>query len=174
MNQHRYILTTSRLRLREFTENDIDNLMLINSDPQVMQYFSNTLDHAENGALLQQILARNKRDGTSFWAAELLQTSEFIGMIGLLQQTIDDAEELEIAYRVARKHWGQGYATEAALGCKEYAFNQLARDRVISLIRPVNIPSIRVAEKVGMKLEKMIMFHGFEHRVYCVEQDTRI
>ncbi|MFW5785586.1 MAG: GNAT family N-acetyltransferase, partial [Chitinispirillaceae bacterium] len=85
---------------------------------------------------------------------------------GLLKQIIDGIKEVEVSYRLLDKYWGRGYGTEAALGCMQYARDVLHKSSVISLIREVNKPSIRVAEKNGLTVEKEALFCGLQHLVY--------
>jgi RimJ/RimL family protein N-acetyltransferase len=85
-------------------------------------------------------------------------------------QEVDGVDELEVGYHFKTNHWGNGYATEAARGCMEYAFNQLGRRRIISMIRPENIPSRRVAERNGLRIDKQIFWRGYDHYVYAIER----
>ena len=97
----------------------------------------------------------------------LLKPSEqFIGIAGLLHQEVDNEKETEISYRILPEYWNKGYATEAATACKKYAEAELKRKRLISLIHPQNIASIRVATKLGAKKTRSIIFIGEEHGIY--------
>ncbi|MBZ5503965.1 MAG: GNAT family N-acetyltransferase [Acidobacteriia bacterium] len=69
--------------------------------------------------------------------------------------------------------WGRGYATEAAQSCLEYAFSSLGTERVIALVRPENLGSCRVAEKIGMTCEKVIFWRGYDHCIYAADVETR-
>jgi RimJ/RimL family protein N-acetyltransferase len=101
----------------------------------------------------------------------LNSTHELIGDCGLVGQTVDGVDEIEIGYHVRRDLWGQGYATEAARACKDYGFANLAVDRLISLIRPENLASRRVAEKNGMTIWKEVTRANLLHYVYAIRQD---
>ena len=90
----------------------------------------------------------------------------FWEICGLLSQIIDRKKEIEVGYRISDKFWNQGIATEAAKGCIAYASDHLKLHSLISLIRSVNQPSIRVAEKNGFRFEKETIFQGVLHRVY--------
>jgi ribosomal-protein-alanine N-acetyltransferase len=90
------------------------------------------------------------------WATIHKETGKFIGRCGLLPWTIDSQQEVEVAYTIAREYWGQGLATEAARAILNYGFEKLHLLRLICLIDPENIPSQRVAEKIGMRLEKRV------------------
>ncbi len=98
----------------------------------------------------------------------LKTTGEVIGDCGLVWQEVEGHQELEIGYHVRRDQQMQGYATEAASACQEYAFNVLDNVRVISLIRPENIPSRRVAEKNGLKIVQETLWRDIPHYIYAV------
>lgn len=99
---------------------------------------------------------RYQTDGFGLWGTVLKQTGELIGDCGLTRQDLNGTSEIEIGYHVRRDLWGQGLATEAARACQEYGFANLKTERLISLIRPENLASRRVAEKNGMKLEQEV------------------
>jgi RimJ/RimL family protein N-acetyltransferase len=99
------------------------------------------------------------------------QTNEFVGQCGLLIQTIDDKEELEIGYSIMPAHRGKGYASEAAIKCKEFAFKNNYSNSIISVIVPENIASIKVALKNGMQLEKTTISKGDKVNIYRVTFD---
>jgi RimJ/RimL family protein N-acetyltransferase len=168
------ILETARLQLREFVPEDATALARILSDSETMRYYPAPFDRAG----VEEWIARNRRryalDGHGLWAMLLKSTGELIGDCGLTKQNVDGSDEIEIGYHVRRDHWGQGYATEAALACCDYGFANLPVERLISLIRPENLPSCRVAEKNGMKIWKEVMWHGLPHCVYAVERPTPV
>ncbi len=96
----------------------------------------------------------------------LKETDELIGDCGLVRQTVDGRTEIEIGYHIHKKYWSRGFATEAAKACKAYGFHQLHFNKLICLIDPKNIPSIRVAEKIGFTKEKEVFIFGKNHAVY--------
>lgn len=104
------------------------------------------------------------------WAVILREGQQFVGDCGLIVQEVDGVEELEVGYHFNRNFWGLGLATEAARGCMEYAFHHLNRRRIISMIRPENISSRRVAERNGLKIEKELFWRGYQHYVYSIER----
>ena len=105
----------------------------------------------------------------------VLKTSgEVIGDCGLVTQQIEGRPELEVGYHLRRDQWGHGYATEAARGCMEYAFGTLDAPKVISLIRQENVPSRRVAERNGMKVEREVMYFGLTHLMYAIRKLSAI
>ena len=97
-----------------------------------------------------------KHSELGLWATIHKETGKFIGRCGLLPWEIDGELEIEIAYLIDKAYWGQGLATEAAKGILHYGFEQLNLSRLICLIDPDNIASQRVAEKIGMSLEKRV------------------
>jgi RimJ/RimL family protein N-acetyltransferase len=106
----------------------------------------------------------------------LKSSGELIGDCGLTVQDVDGANEIEIGYHLRRDLWGQGLATEAASACRDFGFARLPVERLISLIRPENLPSRRVAEKNGMTVWKEVMWKDLLHLVYAIRRegtDTR-
>jgi RimJ/RimL family protein N-acetyltransferase len=163
-------LTTERLTFREMVVEDLDFLHSILGDPEVMRFYPKVFDRV--GALdwLNRAMARQQRDGHSFWLVADKITGEPIGQVGLLNQEVDGIVEAEIGYMLARHQWRNGYAREAAVAVRDYAFDQLSKQRVISLIRPVNIPSQRVAMSYGAKPEKLVRWRDYEHLVFALNR----
>ena len=161
------ILETERLRLREFVPQDADALAAVLGDPVAMQYYPAPFNRKEVEEWIERNIQRYRRAGYGLWAMLLRDTKEVIGDCGCFLRDVDGRDDIEIGYHVRRDLWGNGYATEAAHACMEYAFTKLGVDRVISLIRPENVQSIRVAEKNGLTCEKIIFWRGYEHYVYA-------
>lgn len=164
------ILQTERLLLREITRDDAGDLLEIWGDPEAMRLFPQTLDREEMNAWIERNLKRYEEYGFGLWAAILKDDGQFAGDCGLMMQDVDGAQELEVGYHFKRRYWGQGLATEAARACMDYAFNQLGRRRIISMIRPENTSSRRVAERNGLKIEKEVFWRGYQHYVYAINQ----
>jgi RimJ/RimL family protein N-acetyltransferase len=169
------IFQTARLLLREFTPEDVDALALVLSDPETMRYYTVPFDRVR----VEQWIERNRRryrdDGVGLWAMELTapQDSEFhkmIGDCGIILQQVDGERLYEIGYHLRRDFWGQGLATEAAIACRDWAFAHLKAERLISLIRPENLASCHVAERVGMIVWKEVKWRGLPHYVYSIER----
>ena len=162
------VLETPRLRLREFIPSDAEALALVLSDPETMRFYPKPFDRAG----VEQWVARNMRryveNGHGLWGMVLTSTGELIGDCGLTVQNVDDVNEIEIGYHVRRDLWGLGLATEAARACRDYGFGRLTVERLVSLIRPENVPSRRVAEKNGMTVWKELMWRGLPHLVYAI------
>lgn len=161
-----FILETERLRLEALDESYFEDLYSLLSNEVVHRYFPATLNRRDSEEFLREVQKRYSEDGYCFWAVIRKEDNAFLGICGLLKQIVEEHEETEVGYRILDKYWGQGYGTEAALGCMHYAKDVLHKSSVISLIREVNKPSIRVAEKNGLTPEKRTIFHGLEHLVY--------
>jgi RimJ/RimL family protein N-acetyltransferase len=103
----------------------------------------------------------------------LKETGELVGDCGLIRQELDRTVEVEIGYHVRRDLWGRGMAPEAAAACRDYGFEMLRAKRLISLIRPENLASRRVAEKIGLALWKTVDWRGLSHCVYVIRANTQ-
>jgi [ribosomal protein S5]-alanine N-acetyltransferase len=168
------VLETERLLLRKLTINDVSALQEVLGDPIAMQWYPAPFDRASVGEWIRRNMERYERDGHGLWAMILKSSGELIGDCGCVIQVVEDKEEVEIAYHVRRDLWGNGYATEGARACMEYAFNTLRAPRVISMIRPENINSRRVAEKNGLTCEKIVFWPpkgysggSYDHCIYA-------
>ena len=165
------ILETSRLVLRELRLQDTDSLALVLSDPETMRFYPAPLKRPEVEQWIARNLSRYASDGHGLWAMVLKSTGEMIGDCGLTVQDVDGATDIEIGYHIRRDLWRQGLATEAARACRDYGFAHLTVPRLISLIRPENLPSRRVAEKNGMKIASETMRKGLLHYVYAITRE---
>jgi ribosomal-protein-alanine N-acetyltransferase len=161
------ILETSRLLLREFVAQDADALAAVLGDPVAMRYYPAALDHKGVEEWIGKNIGRYQRDGFGLWAMALKDSCELIGDCGCILQDVEGANHVEVGYHVRRDLWGKGYATEAARACMQYAFTALGSTRIISMIRPENVQSVRVAEKNGLTCEKIIFWRGYEHCIYA-------
>lgn len=166
------ILETARLRLRRFTLADADALEAVLGDPVAMQYYPAPYDRAGIEDWIRRNLARYADSGFGLWAMLPKHSDELIGDCGCYVREIDGNFEFEMAWHVRRDLWGRGYATEAAQSCLEQAFSSLGAERVIALVRPENVGSCRVAEKIEMKCERVIFWRGYDHRVYAKSRDS--
>ena len=164
------VLETSRLILREFSAQDADALGLVLSDPETMQFYPAPFDRAGVDEWIVRNQRRYAQDGYGLWAMVLKSSGELVGDCGLTVQMMDGAREIEIGYHVRRDLWGQGLATEAARACRDFAFARFSVERLISLIRPENVSSRRVAEKNGMTVWKEIMWKDLLHLVYSIRR----
>lgn len=162
---------TARLELRELVEGDLDALAEVLGDPISMRYYPQPFTREGTLALIQRQRERYTRYGYGLWAVIRREDGAFLGDTGILIQHVEGVDELEVGYHILRTEQRKGYATEAARACIDYAFEQLGRERMIALIRPENLPSRRVAEKLGMRIEKRIDWHGMAHDVHVMRRE---
>ncbi len=164
------ILETQRLVLREIDANDLDFLAQVLSDSEVMHYWPRSFTRDETREWIDKQQRRYREDGCGYWLAVEKDTSQPIGQVGVMMVDLDGARRPGLGYIIHQPFWRRGYATEAARGCCDFVFNTLDLPGAIALVRPENTPSIGVAEKLGMSVERRIMFAGFEHLVYAVRR----
>lgn len=145
-------LESARLVLRQWRDDDLGEFAAMSSDPQVMRYFPAPLTRLEAAALIGRIRGHFNEYGFGLWALERKDSGAFIGMTGLAQVNFDAhfTPAVEIVWRLARRHWGQGYASEAAWTCLRCAFAQLRLEQVVSFTAQSNLPSQKVMEAIGM------------------------
>ena len=144
------IFETERLFLREMTQEDLPSLCKILQDEQVMYAYEGAFSLEEVQSWLDNQIRRYKEDGYGLWAVILKETGVMIGQCGLSMQEVKGSERLEIGYLFQKDYWHQGYASEAAIACKEYAFSVLKANEVCSIIRDTNTASQNVALRNGM------------------------
>jgi RimJ/RimL family protein N-acetyltransferase len=106
--------------------------------------------------------------GFGLWVMESITTSEFLGDCGLTPQTVDGVTAVELGWHTKRSRWNQGFATEAALACRDLAFTRFGLNRLISIIDPENLASRRVAEKVGMREERITLHEDYPCVIYTI------
>jgi len=159
-------LETARLRLRQFSEADLDAYAVMCADPDVMRYLGTgvTMNRGETWRAIAGMLGHWQLRGYGMWALESRQTGELVGRAGFINP--EGWPGFELGWVLGKAHWGKGYATEAAREAQRYAYEVLKRDRFISLIRHANTPSIRVAERLGSKLAGEVELMGGPTLVY--------
>jgi [ribosomal protein S5]-alanine N-acetyltransferase len=166
-------LETQRLVFRELTWGDIDFVFKMLSHPQVMRFYPRCYTRKESRTWLERQRDRYLQYGHGLWLVSDKNTLTPVGQVGLVTQFLRDKHEIEVGYLIQFPYWRQGFATEAAMACRDYAFDFLGKKRVISLIRPENRPSRGVALKLGMHPEEHIEYGGFRHIVYSVNQSRQ-
>lgn len=146
------MIETERLRLRQWRGDDFQFFAALNADPEVMEYFPALLSPAESDAAAQSNRRQIEEHGWGLWAVERLDTAEFIGFTGLWQvpETYPFAPAVEVGWRLARAHWGMGFATEGARASVDFGFGELGLDEIVSMTAVDNVRSRRVMEKLGM------------------------
>jgi len=144
------IIETKRLYLREMTMEDLSAAGEIVYDEQTMYAWNGPWSEEENIEGIQKQILGYREEGFGRWAVVLKETNKVIGICGLQWCDTDKDKVLEIGYLFNRAYWHKGYAAEAALACKKYAFDVLNYDEVFSLIRDTNFASMNVAIRNGM------------------------
>ena len=162
------VLETPRLILRPFCGEDLDRLAELMANRDFMRFSSGVFSREKAKEFLEKILSWDRNGQPSQFAMIDRATANLIGYCGFYHQHIDGIDEVEIGYRLHSAYWNQGLTTEAAQAVRDHGFRDLNLARVISLIHPDNIPSRRVAEKLGMKLEKQTMYRGFPTNVFAL------
>jgi RimJ/RimL family protein N-acetyltransferase len=144
-------LRTERLLLRHWAEADREPFAVLNSDPEVMRYFPAPLDRAASDAFVDRLEQSMTERGWGLWALERLDTGELIGFTGLHPAVdLPPSPAVEVGWRLASAHWGQGFAPEAARAALAVAFAGLGLDEVVSFTTTGNAPSRRVMRKLGL------------------------
>lgn len=166
------ILQTPRLYLREMTQSDYPALCKMLKDSDVMYAYEGAFTDLEVQAWLDNQQKRYTDCGYGLWAVILKETGEMIGQCGLTKQNVNEKELLEVGYLFQKAYWHNGYATEAAVGCKEYAFARLKAKSVYSIVRDTNEPSQKVALRNGMTKTGAFMktYKGIDMPHYIYEE----
>ncbi len=145
-------IRTPRLHLRTWRDEDLAPFAEMNGSPEVMEFFPRTLDRAESDAMVARIRDHFDRHGFGFWAVEVPGVADFIGLVGLAIPRFKAhfTPCVEIGWRLARAHWGRGYATEAARAALEFGFRDLGLEEIVSFTTTTNLRSRAVMERIGM------------------------
>lgn len=151
-------LETTRLVLREMVPADVEGLHRLFSDPVLMRFWP-VFTRADTQAWVEDNRRRYVTDGYGMWTVTLKGDDAAIGDSGMIRHEIDGGWVTGIGWHLQRRHWGKGYATEAALASRDYAFDRMGVSRIVATIHPENQQSINVATKIGMTFWK-----EFEHR----------
>jgi RimJ/RimL family protein N-acetyltransferase len=163
---HAPALTTERLHLRMLQESDFDEYSAIHRDPDVTRYTARAhFDELDTWRHLAMILGHWVLRGFGMWGVFERNTNRLAGRAGFFQPAT--WPDFELGWTIGKEFWGRGYAPEAAKACLDHAFGEMKRPRVISLIDPENVASIRVAEKIGESLtDERFVTGGHELLVY--------
>lgn len=155
-------LRTERLRLRRWSDADLEPFAALNADPVVMEHFPAPLTRAESDELVARIESTFDDEEVGLWAVEVTATGRFTGFTGLWPATFEApfTPAVEVGWRLAREHWGQGYAPEAARASIADGFERLGLDEIVSMTAVGNDRSRRVMEKLGMTRDPA---DDFEH-----------
>jgi RimJ/RimL family protein N-acetyltransferase len=166
-------IETPRLVLRLFDAGDLDAYAAMTADPEAMRFIGSgaTLARADAWRQLAMFVGHWRLRGHGMWAIERRDTGALIGRAGFLEP--EGWPGCELAWLLDRASWGQGYATEAARAALAFGFERLGLGRVISLIYPDNLRSIRVAERLGQHFDGEIDAFGARVRLYSVRRAVR-
>lgn len=161
------VIETERLLLRPMQAADVDDLLLIFADPKVMAAFEEPVfDRAQMERWIRRNLEHQAQYGYGLFSVILKASGLLAGDCGLEQMTVGERPEIELGYDFQSRYWNRGLATEAATAVLDYAFWTLQLPRIISLIRPANKASQRVAEKIGMRLTTTVVRHAQQYLLY--------
>jgi RimJ/RimL family protein N-acetyltransferase len=157
------ILETERLILRPLVLEDAAALYSIYSDPETMKFMGQAPDSVaqERNNIQSHIIHHYEKCEAGLWATLLKDNNQLIGRCGLMHKQIGGVPEVELAYLLGRKYWSKGLATEAAAVILQYGFTKCGLSRIVAVIHPQNAASIRIAEKIGMKYEREVMYGEF-------------
>jgi RimJ/RimL family protein N-acetyltransferase len=159
-------LETERLRLRTFVEADFDDYARMCADPEMMRYIGQgtAVSRADAWRSLAMLLGHWQLRGYGMWAVEEKATGAFIGRLGLHYP--EGWPAIEVGWLIDRARWGQGLATEGGRAAINFGFERLNLERISSVIHPENAASIRVAEKLGMRLERTALLRDMDVQIY--------
>jgi ribosomal-protein-alanine N-acetyltransferase len=145
-------LRTERLLLRPWEDDDVEPFAEMGQDPEVMVHMPGLLDPMQSQALVLRVRAHFAKHGWGLWAVEVPQKASFIGFVGLQWVPFEShfTPAVEVGWRLARPHWGHGYATEAARAAVEFGFDEAGLEEVVGMTVPANVRSQRVMERIGM------------------------
>ena len=145
-------LRTERLVLRRWRAEDLAPFGALNADPVVMEHFQTMLSREESDAMASRIDAEFEDCGFGLWAVEVSGGSPFIGYVGLhrVPFVAPFTPAVEVGWRLAREHWGHGYATEAATEAVRFGLEDIGLEEVVSFTTPDNVRSWKVMESIGM------------------------
>ena len=168
------VLKTPRLYLRKIRMADRPAIGSILQDAEVMYAWEHAFSDDEVTDWMEQNLMRYDRDGYSYWAVMEKSTGDLVGLCGLLAEKAGDESDLGVGYIFGKKYWHRGYAQESVSACVDYAFRTLGAGHVTAQIRPNNLPSVKVAERLGMTVRSQFLkrYRGKDmiHLIYYLEK----
>lgn len=162
-------LETERLRLRPLVPDDLDALLAVLSDPMSMRFYPKPFDRQMTRAWIDRWIDAYE-DGLGLLGIEERKTGELVGDCGPSLQQVEADSFVELGWHVRGDRQGRGYATEAGAACRHHAWEVLDVDRLISLIRPENVPSWKVARKLGFRPWRGTVRAGMAHVVWSIER----
>jgi len=165
------IVETGHLRLREFGHGDLDDLAATVGDEEQMAFFPRPKTRDEAAAWISRNVAFYEEHGFGIWLVEPLATPRFLGYCGIRPLDLEGVPEIEIGCHIRKAFWNRGIATEAAAACRDLAFGRFGLSRVVAVIHPDHTASRRVAEHIGMHLERMtVVDDDYPAVIYVAER----
>ncbi|MBH0085653.1 GNAT family N-acetyltransferase [Psychrobacter sp. SCQQ22] len=178
------MIETERLYLRQWRASDFAIFAEMNADLDVMKYFPKLLSPKVSDAIANKCSQLINDKGWGFWAVSLKETDSFIGMVGLNEAHADMsfAPAVEIAWRLHKDYWGQGYATEAARASLNFAFDTLGFDEVVAFTAVINEHSQLIMQRIGMSNTQENFYHPMldsnhrlaEHVLYKITPEQKL
>ena len=175
-------LETERLLLRQWSKDDYSAFATMNADSVVMEYYPNTLTSEQSDALAEKFENMIAQQGWGFWALELKDQASFIGFVGLNEPgyTLPVTPCVEIGWRLDKKYWGRGYATEAAKAVLDFSFNKLNLNEIFSFTPASNLRSRALMERLNMLNTEQNFSHPLvpannllsEHVLYKIDKSA--
>lgn len=161
------VCETESLILRRLSLSDVPALTEILSDPEVMKHSVNGVcDEAATRKFVEWCLSCYESHGVGPWALIDKKSSELVGFCSAAPEMVGDVEEINLGYRVARRYWHKGLASEAARAVLSYVFGEKLFNSVVVIIEPEHLASLKVAEKAGFSSFDVLEFHGRPVRLY--------
>ncbi|WP_338812964.1 GNAT family N-acetyltransferase [Bernardetia sp. Wsw4-3y2] len=153
---NKYIFKSQRLGFRNWKDSDTENLFALNSDKDIMEFFPYLPSLEQTKDFIERMTTQFENNGFCYFAVDELETEEFIGFIGIAEQTFeaDFTPCVDIGWRLDKKYWNKGYASEGAKRCLEFAFNDIKLESIKAVAPKINLKSRKVMEKIGMKYAK--------------------
>jgi len=172
LNADAAVFDTERLRLRQWKDSDREPYAAMNADPRVMEFFPSVQSREASDASIDMWSSAIAAGGFGNWAVELRETGEFIGFTGLSvpRRALPFMPCVEIGWRLAARHWGHGYASEAARHALQIGFEHFGLDEIVSFTAVVNLRSRAVMERIGMR----DAHEDFEHPALPVGHSLRL
>lgn len=161
-------LDTERLILRALSLGDLDDVASLPGDAEGLIHWGPPLSRDESRSWIERNLRRYEDDGFGRCAIVLRSTGELVGDCGLIRTLVEGQPEVELGWVVRRSHRGKGIAVEAAAAWRDYAFDTLRLERIVSMVSEKNVVSRRVAEKLGMTVEREAMWGDLPHLMYSI------
>lgn len=162
------IIDSERQYLKEFTASDVDKLFKLNGDSDVMKYIREPITNIKviENTINHIIKYYSEHPGLGVWAGYLKSNNEFIGFFELAH--MDNTDEIEVGYRLHKKYWGKGYATEMTNILLDYGFNQMGLQEIVGITLPGNTASENVLKKAGLVYEKDAFFYEVDVKYFRI------